>query len=77
MLINTGMAQANAAVSTIDWGMQDALAIITDKAMYLLVIARSALCEKGRCGGYQLIHRSCDIMCLPANEFLSPGFGIC
>lgn len=48
MAINTGIVQADAAASALSWArLQGAVATITDKAMYVLVIARSSLCERG------------------------------
>lgn len=48
MAINTGAAQADAAASALSWErLQGAVATMIDKAMYLLVIARTPLCERG------------------------------
>lgn len=59
MLIKTGMgmAQAHAAASTVYWErLQGALSTFSDKAMYLLVVARTALCAKGTCSKYLVAH---------------------
>ena len=48
MAINTGVAQADAAASELNWErLQAAVATMIDKAMYVLVIARTSLCERG------------------------------
>ena len=50
MAVKTGTAQANAAASALEWErLQGAVATMTDKAMYLLVIARTPVCERGGC----------------------------
>ena len=74
MLISTGMVQTDAA-STVDWErMQGALATTTDKAMYVLVIARTALCEKGMCGSCKLVHAAIENVFLPENGFQKRRF---
>ena len=51
MIIKTGTAQADAAASALSWErLQGAVATMTDKAMYLLVIARTPVCDRGRYG---------------------------
>lgn len=53
MIVKTGTAQADAAASALSWErLQGAVATMTDKAMYLLVIARTPLCERG---GYYIV----------------------
>ena len=54
IIVKTGTAQTDAAASELSWErLQGAVATMTDKAMYLLVVARTPLCERG---GYSAVN---------------------
>ena len=66
MIIKTGTAQTHAAATALNWErLRGAVATMTDKAMYLLVAARTPLCERGGRSAFssQLMHSCCHPHC--------------
>ena len=75
MIVKTGTAQADAAASALNWErLQGAVATMTDKAMYLLVIARTPLCERGGHSAitYRLVgyHHTCAVKPRPVTKLV-------